>query len=406
MFASGRDVKALPMADSTLIPHEIKASKAWVKMLCDVGLIDKIEKDKLVDGLNSLMDQYNKGEFELDPMLEDVQTNIEVFLIELLGEDIGGKIHTGRSRNEQAVVEMILYLKDFNQEFIEKIKGLVDSLENSSNKFKDCVIPGYTHYQQAKLTTLGKIFECYANEFSKDIKRFLCWEIEEISPLGSAAGYGSSLPVDKHKVNEYLGLKYVFENEIQAITFKGDAECQMVFNLAMFMNHVSSLAQTLIVFSTKEFGIVELSEEYLTGSSIMPQKKNPDVLEVMKAKASMCHGYLMSLFSLGKAGFVGYNRDLQYTKYCVMDALQEVEDVPGILAGVVSTLEYKGCELEGFIFAQNIMEGLIKDYGVPMRKAKQIVETVVKESEEEIKYEDLKKEVDISESLFKKWVSI
>ena len=418
LFAAGRDVKELPMADSILIPYEIKASKAWVKMLFEQELINQVEKNKLLDGLDLLEDKYNKGELKLDPVLEDVQTNIEAFLTELLGEEIAGKIHTGRSRTEQAIVEIILYLKEFNDQYKLKVMELIKCLEGSSIKYKDALIPGYTHHQRATVTTLGRVFDCYGKEFEKDLKRFEMWNlIEEVSPLGSAAGYGSSLPVDKIKMNKHLGLKKVFDNEIQAIAFKGDAECQMVFNLAMFMNHISSLAQTLIMFSTKEFGFVKISDEFCTGSSIMPQKKNPDSLEVMKAKAAMCHGYLMSLLSMMKGSFIGYNRDMQWSKYAVMDAITEIELVPEIMAGVVDSLEFDDkkakSDLSGFILAQPIMEGLIMDYKIPMRIAKIVVEQTVKISEEKIVLSDLNKvlkenklDSQVSQTDFNEWTNL
>jgi argininosuccinate lyase len=417
-FAAGRDVVALPPADEVLIPYEIEASKAYALALADVGLITEKEKYALEKALVELVTEYEKGIFKLDPAKEDVQTNIESWLTEKLGVEIAGKIHTGRSRNEQCIVESILYIKAMNDIYISEIGKLISCLAKSAKKNADTVIPAYTHHQHATVTTLGNMFDAYASVFAKDVTHFQSWnDLEEVSPLGAAAGYGSTLPVDKKKINDYLKLKKVFSNPTAQVTFRGDAESTFVFNLAMFANHASSLAQTLILFSTKEFGYVTISDEYSTGSSIMPQKKNPDSLEVIKAKAYMCHGYLMSLLSLTKAPFIGYNRDLQWVKYVVNDAVWETLQIPAILAGVVDTILINsagrrticparsrkvwtqqaiatGC-LRGAhklradqsawmytnttIFSQSIMEGLISDFHIPMRQAKIVVETAIRQ---------------------------
>ncbi|MBU0974243.1 hypothetical protein KKD03_00895, partial [Patescibacteria group bacterium] len=255
------------------------------------------------------------------------------------------------------------------------------------------LLPAYTHHQHATVTTWGNMLHSYAEAFKKDLKKLQVWhELEEISPLGSAAAYGSTYPIDKNKINKHLQLKKVFTNEIQVMTSKGDAETLMVFNLAVLMNHLSSLAQTLIIFSTKEFNFIQIDDKYSTGSSIMPQKKNPDSLEVMKAKASMCHGYLMSLLSLTKAPFVGYNRDLQWVKYVVMDAIGEVALAPKIMVGILQTMKVNqqimaSWTQKGFILAQAVMEGLAMEFKLPMRLAKLVIETTIKNCNEKIGFQ-------------------
>jgi len=384
-FAAGRDVQSLPAADELLIPYEIKASLAYVNGLKDQKIIDQKTYKQLISGLKKLEKEYQSGKFKFDPQKEDVHTNIESWLIQKLGIDVAGKIHSGRSRNEQGIVDVVLYIKSMNDIFKKEINKLIKVLDESAKQYQDILIPGYTHHQPATITTFGEILDCYSQAFSKDLKKFNLWnETEEINPLGASAGYASSYPISKNKINQYLKLKQVFQNSIQVITFKGDAETQMVFNLAVFMNHLSSLAQTLIIFSTKEFGFISISDEYSTGSSIMPQKKNPDPLEVMKAKASMCHGYLMSLLSLTKAAFIGYNRDLQWTKYLVMDAVNECLMAPKIMAGIIKTLKVNAHKMAkqtiaGFILAQSIMENLAIEFKLPMRLAKLILEETVKQ---------------------------
>lgn len=413
LFAAGRDVKSLPAADEVLIPYEIKASKAWAKALFDQKIIDKDVLNKLLQGLDELQELYDKGEFKLDPLKEDVHTNVESFLTNKFGIDVAGKIHSGRSRSEQGVVDVLLYMKDFNEKLKTELKALIKTINKKSQQHKKVILPAYTHHQHATVTTFGNMLDSYGKALEKDLEKLNSWnELEEISPLGSAAAYGTTFPIDKNKINEYLGLKKVFKNEIQVMNCKGDAETLMVFNLAMLMNHLSSLAQTLIIFSTKEFGFVKISDEYSTGSSIMPQKKNPDPLEVMKAKASMCHGYLMSLLSMSKAPFIGYNRDSQWVKYIVMDAIQEVKLAPKIMKGVIETLEINKEMMQkqvesGFILAQGLMEALSMNKKIPMRQAKIAVEKTVKQSENNFELDVLNKNLNtqVTKQEFESWLN-
>lgn len=420
LFAAGRDIQPLPPADEILIPYEIEASLAYVQALANQKIIDQKTLEKLVAGLKKLKKLYQQGKFKLNPAQEDVHTNVEGFLTDKYGLDIGGKIHSGRSRSEQGVVDLILYMKKTNDLFKKEIKNLIKVLNQQAKKYAKTLIPGYTHHQHATVTTFGNMLDAYAKAFKKDLKRFSCWnEIEEVSPLGSGASYGSTFPISKEKINQYLKLKNVFENEIQVLTFKGDAETMMVFNLAMLMNHLSSLSQTLIIFATCEFGFIEISEEYSTGSSMMPQKKNPDSLEAIKAKTSMCHGYLMALLSLTKAPFIGYNRDLQWVKYPIIDAINETLLAPKIMAGVIKTMTVNGKSMQkwainGFILAQAIMEGMAMDFKVPMRLANIIVATTVKKCQGKGKFDlailnqvikEFKLDIQVSLNQFQKWTN-
>ncbi|MBU0576442.1 argininosuccinate lyase, partial [Patescibacteria group bacterium] len=388
LFAAGRDVKGLPPADEVLIPYEITASKAYAHALYEQKIITKTECSKLLVGLKQLNKLYQQGKFTLDPSKEDVHSNVESWLVNKLGMDVAGKIHSGRSRSDQGVVDVLLYMKEANLMMQKEVQLLIKTLTYLAKKNAHVLLPAYTHHQHATVTTWGNMLHSYAEAFKKDLKKLQIWhQLEEISPLGSAAAYGSTYPIDKNKINKHLQLNQVFNNEIQVMTFKGDAETLMVFNLTMLMNHLSSLAQTLIVFSTKEFNFIQISDEYSTGSSIMPQKKNPDPLEVMKAKASMCHGYLMSLLSLTKATFVGYNRDHQWVKYLVMDAIEEVALAPKIMVGVLNTMKVNqeimaSWTQKGFILAQAVMEGLAMEFQLPMRLAKLVIEATVKKCDE------------------------
>lgn len=418
LFAAGRDVEAVPPADEALIPYEIKADIAYVKALSDQKIIDKKTKKKLLTGLKELNQLYEEGKFKLDPLLEDTTTNIEAFLTKKYGIDIAGRLHSGRSRNDLAVTDCILFMKDTNELFKKEIKELISVLNKYAKKYAYVLVPAYTHFQQATVTTFGNMLDGFAKVLEKDLKRFKAWnEIEEENPLGSAAGYGSIFPISKEKITEYLGFKTWAKNEIQAVTFKGDAETMMVFNLSVLMNHLSTLAQTLMIFGMQQFGFITISEEYSTGSSIMPQKKNPDSLEVIKAKASMCHGYLMALLSLTKASFIGYNRDFQWVKYLVMDAVNEAIMVPKIMAGVIKTMKVNAKTMakaatKGFILSQPIMESLAMEFNLPMRMAKIIIETTIKKCQVKGDFnlkvlnqviKEFKLNFQVSQAQFKKW---
>jgi argininosuccinate lyase len=420
LFASGRDVQFLPAADEPLIPYEIRASKAYAKALFDQEIIDKKTLNKLLKGLKKLNQLFRQGKFKLDFLKEDVHTNVEAFLIEECGIDVGGKIHSGRSRSEQSVVDLIIFMKEQNKMIKKGIKELIKALNQQAKKYSQVLIPGYTHYQHATVTTFGNMLDAYAKAFEKDLKRFDCWhQIEEVSPFGSGASYGSTFPISKEEINQYLKLKNIFENEIQILTFKGDAETMMVFNLAMFMNHLSSLAQTLIIFNTKEFGFIEINDQYSTGSSMMPQKKNPDPLEVIKAKASICHGYLMALLSITKAPFIGYNRDLQWVKYPLMDAINETLMTPKIIVGAIKTMKVNIKAMQkwatkGFILAQAVMEGIAMEFDLSMRLAKIIVAKTVKKCQVKGGFNlkvlnqvisEFKLDIKVSQVQFKKWTN-
>ena len=418
LFAAGRDVKGLPPADEVLIPYEIKASQAYAHALYEQKIITKQDHKKLTVALKELNELHQQGKFKLDPSKEDVHSNVESWLVNKLGIDVAGKIHSGRSRSDQGVVDVLLYMKEANLMMQKEVQLLIKTLTYLAKKNAQVLLPAYTHHQHATVTTWGNMLHSYAEAFKKDLKKLQVWhELEEISPLGSAAAYGSTFPIDKNKINQHLQLNKVFTNEIQVMTSKGDAETLMVFNLAILMNHLSSLAQTLIIFSTKEFNFIQISDEYSTGSSIMPQKKNPDSLEVMKAKASMCHGYLMSLLSLTKAPFIGYNRDQQWVKYVVMDAIEEVALAPKIMAGVLNTMKINQQVMaswtqKGFILAQAVMEGLAMEFQLPMRLAKLIIETSIKNSNEKTGFQlsilnqvlaEYKLTISVSKKQFKSW---
>ncbi len=400
-FLSGRDVKGIPPADEFLIPYDIWGSRAHVIMLCRQGILSKNDSKKILNGLRELEELYEKGSFRLKPSREDVHSNVEGFLIERLGIEYGGKIHTGRSRNDQIVLDMRLYLREKVLGFLEGLNELIASLLKKAKVHKYTIMPGYTHHQHATGTTFGHLLLSFAEAFNRDIKRFINWyDLFNKNPLGAAAGYGTSFNLDRMLTSKLLGFDGPTENVTDHLTQRWEPEAELAYAVAIMMDHLSTVAQTLILLSTNEFGMIRLDDKHCSGSSIMPQKRNPCSLEVIKAKTSFSHGVLISLLSIGKSLFMGYNRDTQWTKYWIMDLIEETRPAISIMSEVIRLLEvnrermFKQAE-KGFSGATTLMEWIVRSYGIPLRKAKMLIEKAVKYSEregkEEVSYQSLRR---------------
>jgi len=385
-FTAGRDVASVSPADAKLIPYDLWTNKVHVLMLGKNGIIPKSDAGKILKGLLKLEQLVAAGKFRLDPNKEDVHTNIESWLTEKLGIEIAGKLHTARSRNDQVVTDIRLYLRDQVLTFVGNNIGLVQTLLKLAKIYQAVPFPGFTHHQHAMVTTFGHILAGFATMIIRDIERLKGWYIlHNISPLGNAVAYGTSFPVDRTLTAKLLAFDGPDTNSMDAITNRWEPEADLAYSVVVLMNHLSLIAQTLILLATPEFGMVELSDKFSTGSSIMPQKKNPDPLEVIKGKAGFVHGQLVGLLSMGKSNFIGFNRDSQWTKYIVMDLLSECEPAPAVLTGVLLTMMVNTKIMEtwcrkGFIGATTLMEQLVAMYALPMRQVKVVVEKAVKRS--------------------------
>jgi len=387
VFTAGRDVVSTPPADVALLPYDLWVNKTHCVMLATQGIIPIADAAKILFGLAKLETLAKTGKFILDPAKEDVHTNIESWLTEKLGIEIAGKLHTARSRNDQVIADSALYLKDKMLAFIQESVALASVMMKLAKEYETTIFPGFTHHQHAMVTTLGHIFAGFATMVLRDAKKFTHWlAVHNTSPLGSVVAYGTTNPIDPFYTAKLLGFAKPVTNSLDAITNRWEAEADLAYPIASLMNHLSSIAQTLIIWATPEFGMVKLSDQYSTGSSIMPQKKNPDPLEVMKGKASFVQGQLMSLLGIGKANFIGYNRDSQWTKYLIMDLVDECQPAPAVLAGVLETMTINkdgmaGWCTKGFIGATTLMEQLVIKFHLPMRQAKVLVEKAVKYSQ-------------------------
>jgi argininosuccinate lyase len=250
-------------------------------------------------------------------------------------------------------------------------------------------MPGYTHHQHAVPTTFGHLILSFAEALERDAQRFTHWfGLFNKNPLGAAAGYGTSFNLDRQLTSKLLGFDGPTENVTDPITQRWEPEAELAFDAAVMMDHLSTMAQTLILLSTREFNMVRLNDRHCSGSSIMPQKRNPCSLEVIKAKTSFAHGMLISLLSTGKALFMGYNRDTQWTKYWIMDLVDESKPALSVMTDVIRLLQVNKTQMlkqaqEEFLGATALMEWLIHYGSLPMRKAKMVMEKAVKYSEKE-----------------------
>jgi argininosuccinate lyase len=388
-FLSGRDVKGEPPVDERLVSYDLWGSRAHVLMLCRQGILSKQDGRKILKALRTVETLHRKGKFHLNPSKEDVHTNIESFLIQKIGIESGGRIHTGRSRNDQIALDMRLYLRDQVFGFIEGLVRLVEALLERAEEHRLALMPGYTHYRRAMATTFGHLLLSFAEAFERDIQRFIDWfHLFNKNPLGAAAGYGTSFNLDRELTSRLLGFDGPTENVTDSITQRWEPEADVAYAVAVMMNHLSTLAQTLILLSTGEFNMVRLHDRHCSGSSIMPQKQNPDSLEVIKAKTSLAHGAVMSFLSMGKALFVGYNRDTQWTKYWIVDLVEETQPSLSIMTDIIRLLRVNLAQMaeaaQGeFVGATSLMEWMVRSHGVPLRKAKILIERAVKYSEAE-----------------------
>lgn len=385
-FCAGRDVSGTLPADSFLLPYDVWGDRAHCVMLYKQGIITKKDAQIILKGLDNVEDQWTEGKFVLDPTKEDVHTNIESFLIENYGIENAGKLHTARSRNDQINLDTRLYLRDQARNFTMEIISLTEDLLKAAKKYEDYLIPGFTHTQHAMITTFGHLMLFFANMVLRDANRFTLWyNLHNYNPLGSIVSYGTSFPIDRHLTSKLMAFDGPELNSIDELTNRWEAEADLGYAITILMNHLSVIAQTLILFATPQFGMIKVSDLYSTGSSIMPQKKNPDSLEVIRGKASVASGYLQALLGIGKANFIGYNRDTQWTKYVITDLVRECILGPKIIEGVIETMTVDKEKMgywctQGFIGATSLLEQIAAVHHVPFRLAKMIVERGVKYS--------------------------
>jgi len=388
-FTAGRDVFGVPPADVVLLPYDVWVNLTHCVMLYRRKIIEARDAQAILTGLSEIEALVKRGKFPIDPQQEDVHTAIESCLVAKYGIDKAGKLHTGRSRNDQSTTDVRMYLRDKAVAFAEEGLAFVASLIKLTKKYESYAMPGFTHHQHAMVTTFGHVLLGWALMVVRDVQRFTHWRaLHNRCPLGGGASYGTSIPIDRELTATLLGFDGPELSSFDGLTNRWEAEADLAFAISALMNHLSQIAQTLMVFSTPEFGMVKLSDEYSTGSSMMPQKKNPDPLEVIKAKASIAAGSLQSLLGIGKANFIGYNRDSQLGKFVLMELIEETLPSVSILKGTLTTLTVNRERMKewcskGFIGATSLVEQLVARFHLPFRLGKIVVEKAVRYSKDQ-----------------------
>jgi argininosuccinate lyase len=329
--------------------------------------------------------------------LEDVHTSIEKYLTDILGIEAGLAMHTARSRNDQIVTDMRLWMRARVLNLAPLCLGLMQALTTVARLHLDSVMAGYTHHQHATISTFGHHLAAYAEAIRRVVQRLNFWyETFNYSPLGCVTGFSTSLPIDRHLTAELLGCYGPEPNAIDPIASRWEPEADLAQSLAILLNHLSSMAQTFILLSTQEFGALKLHPRFCSGSSIMPQKVNPDTLEVIKAKATEVTSRSSALLSLGRASLTGYNREQQWTKYLIMEACLESLPAVAIMTRIVAhschplrtnpwlqrpvgidvvRLRHMACT--GFAGATELLEQLVAHTGIEFRRLKRAVEHAV-----------------------------
>jgi len=372
-YCAGRDVAARPAADANLIAYDLWTNAAHALMLESRGVLSKDHARKILDGLATLEARHAAGDFVLDPALEDVHMNIERAVGDIVGHDIAGRMHTGRSRNDQSATDVRLWLRDRLLEIEGEALDLVEVLLKRAADWTNLPMPGYTHQQPGMVSSLGYWAGAHAQALMRDIQRLRqAYGLIDQSPLGSAAGFGTSWPLDRQFAAHLLGFVEVQRIGLDCVTNRWEAEATAVQAVAFLMTHLSILSQDLILFTSPPRVFLRLPERFTTGSSIMPQKRNPDFAEVTRAKAAHVQGSLMSLMGQARGLLSGYNRDSQWTKYAVMDALAEARHACTVLGLVLGATDpapeamLAACK-EGFLNAVEVSDYLCRRFGLDFR---------------------------------------
>lgn len=370
--------------DRRLYRHDIRASQAHAAMLAEVGLISPEESRAITEALDEIGREIEAGKMEFSIRLEDIHTHIEQALVARLG-DTGRKLHTARSRNDQIVTDVRLWVRDAIDALDGKLAELQRAFLASAERDHDVILPGYTHMQRAQPILAAHYYLAYVEKFARDRERLAdCRKRVNVLSLGSAALAGSSLPIDRESVREKLSFDRVAANSLDGSCDR-DFLLEFVFDLTLIALHLSGWAEEWVIWSTVEFDFLDLPDAFCTGSSIMPQKKNPDVLELTRGKTARVVGALQQLIVLVKGLPLAYNRDLQEDKTALFEAHDVVDACLTVAAPLVRQTKLKVEKItakleEGFPDATTLMERFIA-LGVPMRSAHEAVGKLVKECE-------------------------
>lgn len=371
--------------DKTLYKQDITGSIAHVLMLSRCGIISEEEGGSIKKGLEGILSDIESGVLKIEGSYEDIHSFVESNLTSRLGE-VGKKLHTARSRNDQVAVDMRLYAKESAKEVVENIKTLVSTLTELGEKNSGVIMPGYTHLQRAQVVTFKHHMLAYVSMFSRDVKRLnSALEILNESPLGCCALAGTTYNIDREYTSEKLGFSNPVDNFLDGVSDR-DYLIELQGAFSIIMMHLSRLSEELIIWSSKEFGFIQISDEFATGSSIMPQKKNPDAAELIRGKTGRVYGGLVSILTTMKSLPLAYNKDMQEDKEPFFDSVKTVLSSLQVMAGMLNTLTVKGDRMKeavklGFLNATEVADYLVLK-GMPFRDAHGVVGSIVLYCEE------------------------
>lgn len=386
--------------DHNLYKYSIMGSKAHVKMLAKQGIITQEICDEIVRGLAVVEKKFDNGEIEFNIMDEDIMMIIEKALTKEIG-DVGKYLHTARSRNDQNVVDETLFLRDATKNTIEHLKDLLEVLIKKAETESNIIMPGFTHLQHAQPITVGFYYMAHFQGIKRDVERFMeSMKRLNVNPLGACALAGTTLPTDRKITTELLGFAETSENALDTIGAR-DTIAEYLFNAALCMIHLSGFAEEIVVFNSQEFNFITIDDSFCTGSSIMPQKKNPDIAELVRGKSGRVIGNLVTLLTVLKGTFLTLNKDYQEDKEALFDSIHTLDRTIFIFARMLENITFNEDVLKkqlnkGFIEATDIAEYLVCQ-GIPFRDAHEIVGELVKYCEKngktfcDVTKEDLKK---------------
>ena len=366
--------------DARMYKEDIAGSIAHAAMLGRQGIIEEHEAEKIIEGLKVILADIEAGQVEFSLENEDIHMNIETTLTQRIG-DTGKRLHTARSRNDQVAVDFRLYVKKEIPKIIGQVLELEKVLVRKAEANLETVMPGYTHLQRAQPTTFGHYMMAYANMFRRDVTRLEdCLERMDECPLGAGALATSTYPVDRFQTAAALGFKKPTDNSMDSVSDR-DFAIELLSACSILMMHLSRFSEEIILWCSWEFKFVELDDAYSTGSSIMPQKKNPDVAELVRGKTGRVYGSLITLLTVMKGLPLAYNKDMQEDKECVFDAIDTVELCVPVFAAMLDTLtvlprNMRNAASGGFINATDCADYLVKK-GMPFREAYMIVGRLV-----------------------------
>ncbi|MDQ0161068.1 argininosuccinate lyase [Aeribacillus alveayuensis] len=366
--------------DKELVEEDIQGSLAHVEMLKATNIIEEEEADSIQKGLQSLLEKAKNNELSFSVKYEDIHLNIEKLLIDEIGP-VGGKLHTGRSRNDQVATDMHLYLRKHVQHILELIQSLQKALIEKAEDHVETILPGYTHLQRAQPISLAHHLLAYVWMLQRDKERFSeSLKRINVCPLGSAALAGTTFPIDRQLTAKLLEFDRVYPNSLDAVSDR-DFIVEFLSNSSLLMVHLSRFCEELILWCSQEFQFVEMDDTYSTGSSIMPQKKNPDMAELIRGKSGRVFGHLISLLTVLKGLPLAYNKDLQEDKEGMFDTVKTIEGCLEIMTGMIRTLKINKEKMEqsvneDFSNATELADYLAKK-GLPFRKAHEVVGKLV-----------------------------